>query len=427
MPQKRILVIGKAPPVQGGVSINTYEVALELVTAGYQVDLLSNRQEVAAGYRQVGVNDQGRAGLNFIDIEPLTGFFHVPYSPLFFERLAGKSLALLQDRDYSLIVGWYLFPYGAVASYISTVSGIPYVLLHAGSDINRLANHSSLKHMVARDLQNASAIIAPNNSAVTERLMSFGTSHENIKHYGGGAQFLKHHAVPGRTLDQLVISLRSLVSEEAPWFNWDLINSPAALDFSIDKQVVCLYGKASQSKRIKEVVEEVDKVSSEVDFSVIMILAGELEELKGIYTLTRTLRSAATRIFFLPPLSVSLLHEVLDVCDVGICIEESFQVDSHLSRRPREMMCFSVIPIVSKDFLSLPYYRDTLINSENCLVIDSVSCLSNTLYLLLTDHQLLSHLRRGVVLTSQYVESKMAECNPIAVAIGQCAESVGNE
>lgn len=424
MQQKRILVIGKVSPVQGGVSINTYEVSLALAMAGYQVDLLSNRQEVADGYRQVGGGVQDCAGLKFFDIEPLVGFFHIPYSSMFFERLAGKSLELLQDQSYSLIVGWYLFPYGAVASYISTISGIPYVLLHAGSDINRLAKHPNLKNIVARDLLNASAIITPYNSVVTDSLVSLGANRKNIKHYGRGTRFLKHHPASVRTLGQLVILLRNLVVEEATWFDWGVINSSVELDFNNEKKIVCVYGKVSQSKRIKEVIEEINKVPAEVCFSVVMILSGAREELESLYAFTRTLTYSMTRIFFLPPLSVALLHEVLGLCDGGICVEESFQVKNHLSRRLREMMCFSIVPIVSKDFLELPYYRDTLLSGENCMVIEAISDLSHVLHLLLTDQQLFSHLKRGVFLTSQYVESKMADSNPIAIAIGQCAERV---
>lgn len=427
MEQKRILVIGKAPPLQGGVSINTYEVAMALATAGYQVDLLSNRQEVVDGYRQVGCSDPGCTGLTFIDIEPLTGFFHIPYSPLFFERLAGRSMALLQDRHYTLIVGWYLFPYGAVAAYVSTLSGIPYVLLHAGSDINRLANHPDLNPIVARNMLNASAIIAPDNRSVVDRLVSLGADREKIKSYGRGMRFLKHAAGPYRTLTELFVSLRRTVAIESSWFEWDVINASVSFDFPRYNKVFCVYGKISQSKKIIEVIEAINNVSVQVDFVVIMILAGELEALKRLYAFAKALNETSGRIIFLPPLSVSLLHEMLGTCDSGICIEESFQVDAHLSRRPRELMCFSVVPIVSRDFLRLPYYRDTLIEGENCLVIDSVSGLSEALHLLLTDDQLFSHLKRGVDLTSNYVENTMADVNPIAAAIDQCAQGMSHE
>ena len=47
----RICLVGKYPPIQGGVSAQTYWFAQELANQGHQVHIVSNADEVEAGYR----------------------------------------------------------------------------------------------------------------------------------------------------------------------------------------------------------------------------------------------------------------------------------------------------------------------------------------------------------------------------------------
>nr|WP_272931908.1 glycosyltransferase [Pseudomonas syringae] len=424
---KRILIIGKAPPIQGGVSVSSYEVALELAGMGYQVDFLSNRQEVLDGYKQIGFEEKECQRLNFIDIEPLLDCFHIPSSSLFFERLAGKALILMQTNNYDLIVGWYLFPYGSVASYISKISRVNFVLLHAGSDINRLARHTCLKAMAAQDLKSASAIITPDDSSVIDRLLELGATRENIKVFNRGMKIIKHNDECVKSFPRFINELRETVVSSIVWFRWDSINEYWGKKIIYPKKVFCTYGKVSESKKIKEIIQAVDNIQLDIEFYLVIILAGEVEELSAIYSVLRYCKAAAMRIIFLPPVSIGILHDLLAVCDAGICIEENFQITNHLSRRPRELMCFSAVPIVSKDFLNLPYYRDILIPNENCMVVDSAKELEVVIPELVKNYDLLSRLKKGVDVTCDYVESKIPRSSPIAQSIAQCLEGNWSE
>ena len=47
----RVCLIGKYPPIQGGVSMRTYHMAHELAKRGHQVQVITNAREVELPWR----------------------------------------------------------------------------------------------------------------------------------------------------------------------------------------------------------------------------------------------------------------------------------------------------------------------------------------------------------------------------------------
>ena len=73
--------------------------------------------------------------------------WHIPYSQLYAERLISKALELCSSTKFDYIEGNYLYPYSFAAFVVSKLLDIPLVIHHAGSDVFRVGNHSSLNEL----------------------------------------------------------------------------------------------------------------------------------------------------------------------------------------------------------------------------------------------------------------------------------------
>jgi len=60
----RIAILGKIPPIQGGVSAATYWTAMELAKRGHAVHVISNAGEVEQGFRSFLVGEEPSSSLD---------------------------------------------------------------------------------------------------------------------------------------------------------------------------------------------------------------------------------------------------------------------------------------------------------------------------------------------------------------------------
>jgi glycosyltransferase involved in cell wall biosynthesis/predicted kinase len=66
---------------------------------------------------------------------------------------------VIEKHDLELIVGWYLVPYATAAFLASSFTQRPFIVRHAGSDLNRIANSFYFRHLIERILKSADRVI----------------------------------------------------------------------------------------------------------------------------------------------------------------------------------------------------------------------------------------------------------------------------
>jgi hypothetical protein len=141
----RILIVGKMPPIQGGVSASTFWTARDLVTRGHTVHLVSNADEVEPGFRQLLLEDDHAfmksvgAGLHVHMTTSTDGHSHTPWSNPYSSKLFGLSTRTIEEFGCDLVFGWYFEPYALVAATVARIFNKPAIVRHAGSDLGRLA------------------------------------------------------------------------------------------------------------------------------------------------------------------------------------------------------------------------------------------------------------------------------------------------
>src|SRR3989344_2362925 len=157
----QILIVGKYPPIQGGVAAHTYWLARGLGETGHRVSVVTNANRVEEMYRiplnledakeQVAYEPENVSVFSLSEKAPR----HAPYSESFVTRLVNLGLRAIEKNGADVIYAHYLEPYGVAALMLKELTGLPLVVRHAGSDIYRLFKHADYSYVLGRVLKNA--------------------------------------------------------------------------------------------------------------------------------------------------------------------------------------------------------------------------------------------------------------------------------
>lgn len=85
--------------------------------------------------------------------------WHIPNDSHRTISLLDKALQVVAEEKPDLIVGGYLVPYGIIASLLSRLTGIPFVLMHGGSDIHKFLLNNVWPHALPQALAEACLVV----------------------------------------------------------------------------------------------------------------------------------------------------------------------------------------------------------------------------------------------------------------------------
>lgn len=154
----RTCIISKYPPIQGGISSKTYWLAQGFAEKGVEVHVVTNADCVEKEYRIEDSVPEPPPNLTIHNIIPDIPW-HIPNSVLYVPRLLDKALEVVGKNRIDVIDTNYLIPYGIVGYLVSTITGIPYVIRHGGSDLAKFLKAGLLKHLLERVIQKAAVVI----------------------------------------------------------------------------------------------------------------------------------------------------------------------------------------------------------------------------------------------------------------------------
>lgn len=180
----KICFITKYPPIEGGVSSKSYWLAKSLGERGHEVYVVTNSWEVEDEYREVIPKE------DFEKLEPKNvkvfstkheqGYDFIPYSNPYVTKLSGLAINVIRKYNVDLIYSFYLQPY-CVAGYIAKkTTKKPLMVMHAGSDIERLFENKFMKSVFIEVFNTADVILS--DSRVSEKIKGAVTDHEKIKY-----------------------------------------------------------------------------------------------------------------------------------------------------------------------------------------------------------------------------------------------------
>jgi len=141
----RICIISKYPPIEGGISSSTYWLAKGLGEKGHEVHIVTNALEVEDEYREsLEIADRHYIPKNVYvhstDPSPTVKAnpSHIPFSKMYCEKLASLAIQVIEEYDIEIIDSWYLIPYCVSGFLAKSFTGVPQIIRHGGSDLQRL-------------------------------------------------------------------------------------------------------------------------------------------------------------------------------------------------------------------------------------------------------------------------------------------------
>jgi glycosyltransferase involved in cell wall biosynthesis len=337
----RILMIGKYPPIQGGVCADNYWAAQLFKDLGHEVHVLTNAEEVEAEYR-IAMDEEDRVKLTGFDGSGRIGYtttrtdrrhFHVPQSNLFVSKLVSLGLELCGTFKPDVIWAYYVEPYGVAALYLHKLTQIPYIIRHAGSDIGRLMLTEQLRRLYEEVFRQAHLVLT--HESHYERVLAIGVREDRIG-----------QPVTCKLPEQIFYP-----------------REPRPIGETVKLGV---YGKAGNVKATREIVLAMQKLSDEG-------FRCHLKAHWGGRSLPACLKGIDTDAManvdirgFVPHWKIA---DFIRERDMILYLENNFPIKFHGPGLPMEVLACNTPLITTEEIADKRLYVDRLKHGENCYII----------------------------------------------------------
>ncbi len=167
----KIALIGKYPPLEGGISSKTYWLSNALAARGHTIHIITDGIGVDAVHTIPGIDQIPNHPNIFVHRIAESVPWHIPNDQHRVISLLNKLLEVLSREKPDVIASNYLVPYGLAAFMASQITGIPYALGHGGSDIRKFVSNGIWPDLWRTVLGQAKRVMTDKDSRkVTEKL-----------------------------------------------------------------------------------------------------------------------------------------------------------------------------------------------------------------------------------------------------------------
>jgi glycosyltransferase involved in cell wall biosynthesis len=363
----RICIVGKYPPIQGGVSAQTYWAARGLAGRGHQVFVVTNAAEVEDAYRisldGCAPGDYAPAFANGGSVtvygpEPALGrrLAHIPMANPFASRLAGLATQVVREQDCELIIASYLEPYGVAGYLAAQWTGVPLAVRHAGSDLDRLMRIPELAVTYREVLRAATTVITPRGLA--GRLTALGAAPAAVRPpplLAVPTVVFHPDAVP-LTPDRIAGLAASLPAYPVP-----------AAAFDPGRPTIGVYGKVGETKGTYDLLAACGLLRAEgLDFNLLMLTGPGQAHRIGPLLGDLGLASSTWVLPFLPHWQVP---QFIRTCTAVCFLERDFPIAIHGPTIPREVLATGTCLVLSEEIYRKQAYRDALEDGVNVVLV----------------------------------------------------------
>jgi glycosyltransferase involved in cell wall biosynthesis len=359
----RICIVGKYPPIEGGVSATTYWLARGLASRGHEIHVVTNADEVEDRYRmQLDCDDAGMLQPRFDNggsvrahhvesFDPIA-MAHIPVANPYFTRLASLATDVIRRYECEVIFAHYLEPYGMAGWFAAQRCRRPLLIRHAGSDIDRLARVPDLGLAYKEILRDADAVLT--RPRLVRRFVGMGVLPSRIVEappYLHDSRFFSPH---GAALDLKAVAIcdgagRPLNSQDT-----------AIPTFGV-------YGKVGAAKGTFDLITALGRLAADGrSFRLAAMVGSEF----GAIMRTSLVRShIAERTLILPYLPNWRVPAFIRACTAVCFLERDFPVAIHGPMIAREVLTCGTCLIVSKEVADRQVNREQLASGVHLLVV----------------------------------------------------------
>jgi glycosyltransferase involved in cell wall biosynthesis len=368
----RICIVGKYPPIQGGVSARTYWTAHSLAARGHDVHVVTNAKEASPPFRMhMRPEDWARCdasyGTGSVTVhwtDPVDrSQSYIPMASPFVTKLASIAASAHAAHRFDVIYSHYLEPYGVAAHLAAQMISVPHVVRTAGSDAGRLWRHPQFEALYDHVLCSAQAVVT--GPAVAPRAVEHGVDPGRIVFGGGYAVPEDWFAPQGPRLDvrQLRAELEAAAElRDALWGG-----------FAADRPYFGIYGKLGESKGSFAMLCALDRLKHMgADVGLIALAHGgpQIETRFRAQVQELGLTDRVLQIPFLPHWRVpEFLRGCLAVC----CLEQDFPIGFHSPITPLEVLNCGACLVGSTEVIKKLPGWERLPHGYGCVAIKDVN------------------------------------------------------
>jgi glycosyltransferase involved in cell wall biosynthesis len=375
----RICIIGKFPPIEGGVSVRTYWSAHDLAARGHEVHVVTNAKEARPPFRmhmrrqdwkrcemanaasQPGAASPGSVTVHWTD--PVdSSQFYIPMASPFVSKLAATAAQVHSERPFDVIYSHYLEPYGVAGHLAAEIAGVPHVVSMAGSDSGRLWHHPQFEALYDHVLRSAATVIA--TGMVAGRAIKRGVRPERIA-AGGILEVPEDLFCPdGPVLDLAALRREVELAPDVREMLWGA--------FAGGLPYFGIYGKLGDSKgsfALLAAMQRLKQAGLEVG---LVAMAHGWPALESKFRAQAEELGLTDRILQIPFLPHWRVPEFLRSCLAVCCLEQDFPIVFHTPVIAREvLMCGACLVGSTEVIRKLPDYA-RVPDGYGCVAIEDV-------------------------------------------------------
>jgi glycosyltransferase involved in cell wall biosynthesis len=368
----RICIVGKFPPIQGGVSMRTYWTAHQLAARGHDVHVVTNAKEARSPFRmhmreqdwQRCEADYGAGSVSVSWTDPIDrSQAYLPMASPFVSKLSALALKAHDEKPFDVILSHYLEPYGIAGHLTSQAVGVPHVVRMAGSDAGRLWHHPQLEPLYDHVLRQAASVVV--TAVVAERARRRGVEPQRIVAAGGFSvpEELFTPIGPQLNLSELLEEVEHDPGERGQIWGQVPDHWP---HFGV-------YGKLGRQKGSFAILAALQRLKkSGLDVGLIAMAHGrdEIEDEFRAAVRNLGLDDRVMQVPFVPHWRVpEFLRSCLAVC----CLEQDFPIRHHSPITPLEVLLCGKCLVGSTELIrKIPNYR-RLPHRYGCVAIENVN------------------------------------------------------
>jgi glycosyltransferase involved in cell wall biosynthesis len=367
----RICVIGKYPPIQGGVSARTYWTAHALAMRGHDVQVVTNAKEASPPFRMhmrpedwarcSATYDAGSVTVHWTDPADRSQAY-IPMASPFVSKLAAVAARVHADRPFDVILSHYLEPYGVAGCLAAAMTGVPHVARMAGSDAGRLWHHPQLELLYDHVLRSADAVIAI--GTVAGRAIERGVDAGRIVPGGAFPVSEELFTPEGPKLD--IAGLRAQVKGD-PQLSHLLWG-----DFTSEGLHFGVYGKLGERKGSFALLSAMSRLKSAGIKVGLVALAHGTPTVENAFRERAIELGLVDRILQIPFLPYWCVPEFLRGCVAVCCLEQDFPIALHAPIIPSEVLMSGTCLVGSTEVIrKLPSF-ERLPHGYGCIAVENV-------------------------------------------------------
>ena len=368
----KICLIGKFPPIEGGVSMRTYWIAHAFARRGHNVHVITNAREVEPPFRMLMRDEDwnrcdasygsGSVTVHWTDpVDPSQTY--VPMASPFVSKLVSLAADAHREQPFDVVHSFYMEPYGIAAHLVAEMVGCPHVVRMAGSDAGRLWHHPQFAPLYDHVLRSTDAVLA--SGEVARRAVAHGVDPSRI-FFGGNFTVPEDVFTPlGPVLDLAELRGAAEADPRLRPLVWG--------KFAGEYPHFGIYGKIGTAKGSFALLEALARLNYEGVNAGLVALAHGSPLVEKRFRERASALGLEDRVLQLPFVPHWRVPEFLRGCRAVCCLEQGFPIAFHTPIVAREVLLAGSCLVGSAEILrKLPGY-ERLPSGFGCIAISDVN------------------------------------------------------